>query len=262
VKAVPKFGDLRRKLIKGLRSARNPAFRSALRRGVAPSIEHREVPLPPEIATVFDVGANRGQFMLFACERFPSAELFCFEPLDAAREKLRTVAPNKRSINVFPYALAESGGQASFHVAEADDSSSLLPAAAAQVELFPSSRVASIVDVETKRLDQLFTPEQVARPSLLKIDVQGGELSVLRGSERLLGAIDFVFVECSFIELYSGQPLFDEVIEFLRSRGFRLEGLHSATVSATGSVIQADGLFTRVAGGARNDGARVDGDEH
>ncbi|MBK5232206.1 MAG: hypothetical protein JJE13_04400 [Thermoleophilia bacterium] len=38
----------------------------ALRQGVAASVEHSRIPLRPDIKTVLDVGASRGQFALFA----------------------------------------------------------------------------------------------------------------------------------------------------------------------------------------------------
>jgi hypothetical protein len=51
---------------------REPFYRSALRHGVAASIEHEAIPLRTDFRTVIDVGANRGQFALFAAHHFPA----------------------------------------------------------------------------------------------------------------------------------------------------------------------------------------------
>jgi hypothetical protein len=53
-----------------------------------------------------------------------------------------------------------------------------------------------------------------------------------------------VYVESSFVELYVGQPLADEVIAFLLPHGLRLAGIFNIARSG-GEVIQADLLFRR-----------------
>ena len=73
--------------------------------------------------------------------------------------------------------------------------------------------------------------------------MQGYELPVLHGCESLLSRFSHVYVECSFVELYEGQALAAEVIDFLRQRGFDLLGAHSVQYDARGRAIQADLLF-------------------
>lgn len=186
--------------------------------------------------------------MIYACERFPDASVVCFEPLPSARAKLLSIAPAGRLVRVHSVALSPETGTARFHVAAADDSSSLMPASKAQVELFPGSREATEIDVQTARMDDVLHNEQFSRPCLLKIDVQGGELGVLQGATATLKQVDYLLVECSFLELYVGQPLADEVIEFLNEHCFSLTGFFSPTCAKDGRVIQADGLFERVNG--------------
>jgi hypothetical protein len=82
-------------------------------------------------------------------------------------------------------------------------------------------------------------------PALLKIDVQGFEMEVLRGAVEILSSFSSIYVECSFIELYSGQALINETIEFLYSAGFALAGLFNQTTDSCGRPVQADVLFHR-----------------
>ena len=85
-------------------------------------------------------------------------------------------------------------------------------------ELAESCTVASTRSVETVRLDSV-----VAGPvDLLKIDVQGAELDVLRGAERVLSDVLVVHAEVEFFPIYRHQPLFDDVFRFLRDRNFDL----------------------------------------
>ena len=91
---------------------------------------------------------------------------------------------------------------------------------------------------------QLLEPGERA---LLKADVQGFELEVLRGSERTLEQVELVEVELSLVPLYAGAPLLPEVYEHLRERGFALVGLEPVLLDPAGAVLQLDGLFARSA---------------
>ena len=80
----------------------------------------------------------------------------------------------------------------------------------------------------------------------MKIDVQGYELEVLKGSSDLLQSIFYVYVECSFIELYDEQPLANDVINFLEKFSFILKGVYNPHFNKNGIVVQADFLFEKL----------------
>ena len=52
-----------------------------------------------------------------------------------------------------------------------------------------------------------------------------------------------MYAECSFVELYGGQALADEVIIWLHDKGYRLKGVFNINYDNTGCAIQADFLF-------------------
>jgi hypothetical protein len=101
-----------------------------------------------------------------------------------------------------------------------------------------------MIIVETRRLEAELELAKMARPTLLKIDVQGGEFEVLSGISDY-AAIDLIYIELSFVELYIGQPLFDDVYAFLRQRGFQLRGLFNASSTTAFGLTQVDALFGR-----------------
>jgi FkbM family methyltransferase len=242
---MPRFYSLFNRSQKLTRVLREPVYRRALRYGVAASTEHEAIPFRRDFATVLDVGANRGQFALFAARRFPDASLICFEPLARPRSVLRRVTAPQPQCRVFDVALSDHSGRATFHVSRADDSSSLLPIGRRQRESFRGTGEQTTTDVDVRRLDEMLHGEDLARPALLKIDVQGGELGVLRGAHEVLGSVDAILVEASFVELYEGQPLVDEVWHFLHAAGFSCRGIWSATYGVRGECLQADFLFSR-----------------
>jgi hypothetical protein len=67
----------RQRIRKGVALIRRPSAWRYLRGGVLPGLEHGDVPFDPNIKTVLDVGAARGQFALFALDRWPAAIIHC-----------------------------------------------------------------------------------------------------------------------------------------------------------------------------------------
>lgn len=232
-----------RKVLKGARVLREPQYRRALRNGVAATIEMDAIPLRSDVVHVIDVGANRGQFLTWAAARFPVAEFDCFEPFAGSRAKLEKVLPPGRTVRVHPVAVSESSGESTFHVTRDDDSSSLLSPTSLQSDTFSGAVEKEAITVPVRTLDD--EVPAVRSPSLLKLDIQGGELAALRGARRLLTEVDLVVTECSFVELYDGQALADEIVEHMLGAGFRLRGYFAPTSSPSGQLLQADALFER-----------------
>jgi FkbM family methyltransferase len=225
--------------------SRTPLFRLGVRSGVAAAIEHQEVAFRHEAASVIDVGASRGQFALFATHRFPGAHLFCFEPIPHERERLQQVLREHPAAQVFETAVSDESGSAVLHLAEKSDSSSLLLSTKRQTAEFPGSREVAAVPVPTIRLDEALSASRLRSPCLLKVDVQGLELSVLQGAQGILATVHEVLIECSFVELYRGQALVNDVVRFLSDQGFLLAGVSSIVRSSEGYALQGDFHFVR-----------------
>ena len=195
--------------------------------------------------TVVDIGANRGQFALVARRCLPQARVISFEPLPAAAAKFRAVFADDDRVTLHEVAIGPVRGNATIHISRRDDSSSLLPITATQASLFPGTEEAATAVVRVAPLREFVSAADIQTPALLKLDVQGFELEALRGCEDLLDRFAYVYAECSFVELYAGQALADEVIAWLRERGFNLRGEHNTVHDRGGRAIQADFLFAR-----------------
>lgn len=92
-------------------------------------------------------------------------------------------------------------------------------------------------DAELARLDVV--------PEIVKIDVQGGELEVLRGFGAMAGQILCCELEVSFARIYQGQPLFGAVYEYMLDAGFGLLDLKVFGVAGTRRAVQANAFFVR-----------------
>jgi FkbM family methyltransferase len=219
----------------------SPKTWSALSHGVAPTVEHEAALGRLQFASVIDIGANKGQFASFCMGRWPQADLYCFEPLPAERAKLEKVVPKAR---VYGCALGPEAGEALLHVATRADSSSLLPLDDLQKSLFNMDEKETLT-VDVRRLDAVIEPGLLKRPALLKIDVQGYELEVLKGAGALLDVIDAAFIEVSFAPLYRGQAEPSDIIAFLARHGLQMAGNFNQTNDADDRAVQADFLFLR-----------------
>lgn len=228
-----------RKLLAAVQSKRG---RKALRHGVAATGEHAELLRRLAPTTVLDVGANRGQFALDVERALPSARVYSYEPIAAAASTYRAVFSNAPRCSVRQVALGATRGREVLHVSRHDDSSSLLPIGDGQTTAFPGTEEASTIEVEVSTLDDELQSLELTGPVLLKMDVQGFELEVLRGAVETLGETEWVYVEASFVELYDGQPLAADLIEWLRLHDFVLVDLGSIT-RVGARIVQADLLF-------------------
>ncbi len=219
-----------------------------LRQHVLACAEHRRV-LRPELATVVDIGANRGQFALAARYWAPNSRVISFEPLPSPARVFRSLFAGDSRVTLHEAAVGPHAERREMHVSARDDSSSLLPISNLQSKIFPGTAEVSKVAVKVAPLGAFVKLDDIAAPAMLKLDVQGFEYEALCGCESLLSRFDFIYCECSFVELYSGQRLASDVIAWLSERGFRIKGMFNPAYDKRGQPIQADFLFLREGSG-------------
>ena len=80
----------------------------------------------------------------------------------------------------------------------------------------------------------------------MKLDVQGGELEVLKGSDNLLKDVKGICTEVSFVELYKKQALFGDVDTFLRKKGFKFISFYGAMIWSTKEARNQKGRIARL----------------
>ena len=84
--------------------------------------------------------------------------------------------------------------------------------------------------------------------NLLKIDVQGYEIKILKGiSNEIYKNIEWIYIELSEIELYKGQGSYSEIDRFLKNKGFFAEGKFNITKKHNqGKIIYCDALYKNI----------------
>lgn len=198
------------------------------------------------IDTVLDIGANVGQFSSMLRTSGFAGRLISVEPLTTAFAQLARRAGRDPQWQVINNAVGSAPGTAQINVSANSFSSSLLMMTRRHLEAAPDSAVIGVQDVSVTTVADLMTqldldPER----TLLKIDTQGFEEPVLAGAGDLLDTFAAVQLELSFVELYEGQLLFDDLASQLRDRGMRLWTFETGISDDTGRLLQCDGLFLR-----------------
>lgn len=234
------------KFKKLLKLLNNRNYRKALLSGTAAGIEHEDVLKKIDCKTIVDIGANKGQFAIVARAIFPEAYIYSFEPLSHPYEIFKKLFLGDTKVKLFKFAVSDTSGETEIHLSKREDSSSLLPISDKQNEIFPGTFEIGIEKISAKRLADVLRPSEIIQPALLKIDVQGFEMNVLKGSEEFLSSFKYIYSECSYVELYKGQVLFSEINNYLTRKGFLKKFECNTSYDTEGNIIQSDFLFENI----------------
>ena len=245
------FSNLEKSLKRQLRSFAR-TFGCDLRRATAMNLWEYRLPRlfnDRGIRTVLDVGANEGQYAGTLLENGFHGTVISFEPLPGPRRRLaqKAAAAGGRWIVADPIALSDQQGEVTFYEAANSVSSSLLPMCKTHLNAAPESFLRQQTNVKAIRLDQFLAEHRPESPLLLKLDVQGAEMQVLRGSGNALReAIAGVQVEMSLQILYEDQPLYWEMDCFLRGAGFECcDVIPEFRDPQSLHLLQYDGIYFR-----------------
>jgi len=171
-----------------------------------------------------------------------------FEPDGRAQE----FVPNVRfaEYEMIPSALGESRSVRRLSITKDVGKSSLFVPNWEILERFPNVDRFSV----TKELKlQINTADKIVKSKVdfIKLDIQGSELGVLKGAKGILKEVLGVETEVEFLELYSGQPLFGQVNEYLRRLDFEfidfvnLRRWERNSFSGLGQLTFGDALFLK-----------------
>ncbi|PZS29885.1 MAG: FkbM family methyltransferase [Pseudonocardiales bacterium] len=212
-------------------------------------LKHSFVPALAQhgITSVLDIGANSGQFGHALRRASFRGRIVSVEPLAAAYDELQARTRTDPRWTAERAAVSDRPGVVTVNVAGNSVSSSVLPMLDRHAEAAPESRYVATEDVEATTVDALVARHELAPAStLLKIDVQGYEQSVMDGAAVTLSQFGAVRTEMSLVPLYEGQALLPEIIDRLTGLGLDLWFVEPGFVEpATRRLLQLDGTFFR-----------------
>jgi FkbM family methyltransferase len=187
---------------------------------------------------VVDIGGFRGDWSREAAAIFETAHILMVE---ANPEQEPALAAAVREIGPrADYSLRLLGPEVRQDVTfyQITSGSSVLQ----ELTTFPKTAITLPMDT----LDHLLEKRQWSPPLLMKLDVQGFELEILKGGSRALDASEVVILETSILEYNRGGPLFDEVVSFMKRAGFLVYDICGQLRRETDGVLfQTDLVFCK-----------------
>ena len=145
-------------------------------------------------------------------------EFHTFEPNSVEADKIRS---KTKSLKIYKSALSSSDGKISLNICKEPGVSSVLEPNFEFLKKFKNVERFEIVkkiEVDAKKLDSI----KIDKIDFIKIDVQGYNLEVLKGSTEALEKAIGIEIECEFKEIYKNQSLFKDVDQYLSKHNFEI----------------------------------------
>ena len=184
-----------------------------------------------------DVGAAGGALDVWR-QFGEKANIFCFEAREGESATL-AAANRDGNIEYVPIALSKDKDGIELHLADNLGCSSAyrpVPELCRRHLACGQNRTMRTIRCPSATLDDFIAHRNLSEVHAIKLDTQGSELDILRGSEHALRNCQLVIAETEFNELYSGQNLFCDLDRFLRDRGFVLWRFNNLAHYSTGQI--------------------------
>lgn len=195
---------------------------------------------------VLDIGAHHGWFLHSWKDWCPSAEIHAFEPFPESHARAVELYGADPSITINQKGVGDDITERDLYVlADSLVSNSFLsPRHEKWDEIEFHTGQITKTKVSTTTVDQYCLENRISSVYLMKVDVQGYELKVLRGAEATLRHVDYIFIESAIQPLYAEAAQFTTVAECLMERGFHLMAMQ-AWHRGNHKLVETDMLFRR-----------------
>lgn len=181
---------------------------------------------------IIDVGASSGVFSIPWHKKYPTAQIYCFEPNNKNFSLLSKNINALNNIYIFKQAVSSSAGVKDFYEANYTNSSSLLHFNDKGVETWkhptpttPKLETISTYDVECVRLDEWMAENGIKGDiDFLKIDTQGHDLEVIKSLGEEIKRVKEITAEVQIVEteVYKNSSKREDLFEYMKQKGFSI----------------------------------------
>lgn len=208
-----------------------------------------------DINLVIDVGANIGQYGAMLRKKVGyKGHIVSFEPVRAVFKKLSSNIAQDKNWTAYNYALGASEGTLNINVTSSSDFSSFLKPNEFAREVRPSeSEINHVEEVTVKCLDNIFT-EIISHIGIdsprifLKMDTQGYDHEVIKGTKNILTNMLGLQSELSVIPIYDNMPTYIESLTLYRNYNFEITAVYPISRDDKSlQLIEMDCILSKVA---------------
>ena len=193
---------------------------------------------------ILDIGANEGQFAKKIRNYFQNTKIDSFEPIIDCYKILVDKFKNDINFKGHNFALGNSNEKQIMNINASFVSSSILQMTDIHHQNYPNTDKSVEKEISVRRLDDLENIVTASSKILMKIDVQGFELNVLKGAVNTLKLVEVIIIEVMYETLYDGQSTFDDLNDFLKAHNFVFSGIYDQELSPlNGKPIFADLIY-------------------
>lgn len=199
------------------------------------------------IQSLFDIGAHYGESAQRILEVLPNAKIDCFEPTPDSFGRLVDSFGKSSNVSAHQIALSDSNGKAIFNLSQNEQTNSLLDSEQQLPEMVVSAMSPlGQIEVETVRLDDWVDRNPRLGPIAAKVDVQGAELMLLKGGEKVFREkVEFVLCEASLAPVYQGQSTLWSLNSTFASLGFELYFIYPCIAEKSGQAVWTDAAWIK-----------------
>jgi FkbM family methyltransferase len=160
------------------------------------------------------------------CEELPKYEQYlprnAIVWIDALPEKVGWCRANYPNLQIIEAAVSDSESKVTFHRANNGESSSFLEFGS-HLKHHPHIYYVDSFETTTRRIDDLLDSNYPNfKFNFINLDIQGVELLALKGMEKRLASVDYIYTEVNCEEVYKGCTNINDLNDYLTERGFKL----------------------------------------
>lgn len=178
---------------------------------------------PVHIHTIFELGSRDALEAVSLADHYPNAKVVAFECNPETYPLVQWNQKRNSRVESYPYAITDTDGTIDFYQSvHGNPGSSSIFKKTGKYD-YIEDLVQNKITVPSVTLSTFLDAYTTQTIDIIWADLQGAELKALKGMKDYINSVKFIYTEIEFQEIYENQVLYDDLKQFLESKGFAEE---------------------------------------